>query len=312
MEEVSLDIFGRRAVMDALHFFIRKKELLEKEQLYEQYERCTGKLINAEIGYIKPSVTVVYDGEKNPLFLPKENQIPRERFHKGNNIKAIIEEVRKENSKIEVILSRTSPLFLKELLTLEIPEIFDNVVIIKNIARIPGVRSKVIVESQDDRVDAAGACIGRNARRIQTISKEYLNNERIDIITYTNNLNLYVKRITGLKTPVEVEEKEDKILLYIRPEQLHIVHYNVPFLQQILNKEIQISTNQPQPQEEDVHLDEFSNEIDMSIINAIKEAGFATAKNVLKTDRQKLIEKTGIEATAINNLYKVLEEEFRR
>ena len=242
VEEVGLEMFGRRAVMDALQLFMRKKDVLTKEQFYKQYERRMGKLVVAEVGYSKPSITILYDDDKNELLLPKEEQIPGERFRKGSYIKGIIAQVDKLKGRVSIVVSRTSPLFLKELLTLEIPEIFDNIVLIKGIARMPGVRSKVIVESQDDRIDAAGACIGRNARRIQSISKEQLNNERVDIITYTSNLNLFIKRIAGLGVGVEAEEEEEEVVVRAKGDQMPVLHQNLPFLKQILNKEVRIVT----------------------------------------------------------------------
>ena len=311
VEEVPLSKFGRRAVIEGLNLLIRKKNILEKDQLYERYHRCIGNIISAEVGYSTPRHTILYDDDKNELFLPKKGEIPHERFVRGSYIKVIVENVENKKGKVFIVVSRSSKAFLQALLTLEIPEIYDSIVVIKKIARIPGVRSKIIVESQDDRIDPTGACIGRNARRIQTISKEHLNHEKLDIITYTTNLPLLVKRIVRLTTPVEVETTDHEVVIYGTSDQMPALYPNLLFLKNLLGKPVRIiNLHAKNEAEEDVHLDEFANEIDASIIDLVKKAGFTTAKGVLNTSKSVLKEKTNLEEATINTIYDILAKEF--
>ena len=312
VDEVSLDMFGRRAVMDALQFLMKKKRSLEKEQLTEQYNRLIGKVVSAEVVYSNSRETILYDDDRNELTLPKIEQIPHERFHKGSYIKVIISRV-ESNNKIKIIVSRASSSYLRELLSLEIPEIIDNIVLVKGIARIPGMRSKVVVESQDDRVDAAGACIGPGGRRIQAISKEHLNNERIDIITYTPHIDVLIKRIAGIMGSISVQESEDEVVIYAAEADMAMFHQNLPFLRKLLEKSVSILRNnssQDSTEEEDVYLDEFADEVGQDVIDRIKEIGLTTAKSVLKISKEALASKTSLSTEILDFLYKTLKEEF--
>ena len=290
---------------------ISKKRALETNQLYQRYKQLQNTLISAEVGYISHKYTILYHGEeKTELTLYKNQQIPNERFRKGEHIKALVDKVLlTQNNRAQILLTRTSPKFLRELLHLEVPEVLDKVVIIKELVRIPGVRAKVVVASNDDRIDPAGACIGPGGRRVQSISKTHLNGERIDVIPYTDDLLLYIKRITGMEEPLALRANNNTIILYAKPDQFSWLTKNLFFLKTILKKEVHILQSHLKANE-DVFLDEFANEIAEDIIAKVKMAGFITAQSILKTPKALFIEKTALEAPLVDNIYAVLTKEF--
>lgn len=310
-ETIDISTFSRRAVINGMRLLISKKRALETNQLYQRYKKLENTLISAEIGYISHKYTILYHGEeKTELILHKNHQIPNERFRKGDHIKALVDKVLlTENNRAQILLTRTSPNFLRELLHLEVPEVLDRVVTIKDIVRIPGVRSKVIVESSDDRIDPAGACIGPGGRRVQSISKTHLDGERIDVIPYTDDLLLYIKRITGMDQSPSLRANDNTIILYAKPDQFGWLMKNIFFLKKILKKEVHILHSRLQANE-DVFLDEFANEIAPEVIARIKKAGFITAQSVLKTSQNLFIEKTALEATLVDTIYAILTKEF--
>lgn len=310
-EKIDIRTFSRRAVLNGMRLLISKKRALETNQLYERYRQLENKLISAEVGYISYKYTILYHGEeKTELILYKNQQIPNERFRKGEHIKALVDKVMlTHNNRAQILLTRTSPNFLRELLHLEVPEILDKVVTIKDIARVPGVRSKVIVESNDDRIDPAGACIGPGGRRVQSISKTYLNGERIDVVPYTDDLALYIKRITGMDQLLPLRANDTTIILYAKPDQFSRLTKTLFFLKKILKKEVHILQSHLQANE-DVFLDEFANEIAPDVIAKIKNAGFITAQSVLKTPKERLIEETALPVTSVDTIYTILTKEF--
>ena len=313
-EEVNIDIFGRREVLEALKFLAKKRQDLEKERMYDQYKGLVGKVVATQVASTYPTV-ILYDDDKNALILPKSGQIPRERLKQGENIQAIVTEVERRNGHVRVILSRSSPAFLKELLTLEIPEILDEIVTIKHLARVAGMRSKVVVQSVDDRVDAAGACIGPGGRRIQSISRQYLNGERVDIIAYTDKLGLFVKRILGVTDPIEVKDDGSEVVIYNNhPHQMSFIRQNIFFVSKILDKPVKVvegsSGMNTEEDVDDVYLDEFSNEIAPQLIEILKKEGFKTARQLLNAQKKEVKEKTGLDQDSIDNLYAILTAEF--
>ncbi len=314
VDEMKISMFNRRTVIEALNLFIREKYSLEQSQLYEHYNRLIGQLITAEVGYIsnKQQSVMLYDSDKNELILLNSNKIPEERFRKEALIRVLVERIETNGKRIKIFVTRTSPLFVRELLTAEIPEIFDNIVQIMKIARDPGYRTKVIVTSQDDRIEPSGACIGLNGRRIQAI-REHLGYERLDIISHTDNLALLIKRIVGLDKPIAIEESPEGIHIYPTSSQVSSIYENLPFLKELLELPIEIKQHPSKhktSEHEDVHLDEFTNEIDQNVIGRIKRAGFFTAKSVLKIPPDQLIQKTELTPNTVNHLYQVLQEEF--
>ncbi|MGB0356896.1 MAG: transcription termination/antitermination protein NusA [Cytophagales bacterium] len=313
-ELLNINMFGRREVLEGVKLFMKKKYELERGRMYEQYKRLIGKIISGQVVHTYPSV-ILHDSEKNELLLPKSGQIPRERFKIGEYIQAIVKEVEQKNNRVRVILSRSSPEFLEKILKIEIPEILDGIVTIKQVVRIPGVRTKVVVESGDDQVDPAGACIGPGGRRIRTISDEHFNRERIEIVAYTSNTALLVKRIVNVYDSINVEEKNDEIVIYVYNNQLNqvaLVHQNLPFISKILNKPARLVEGNANVEEsiDDVYLDEFANEISQEIIDALKKIGFQTAKQLLKTSKEAIKEKIGLDQESIDNLYTILATEF--
>ncbi len=310
-EEVSLDIFGRRAVIQALQLLIKKRKTLEVNQLYKKYKDLIGQMVNVEVYQVLQKAAILYDDNRNEFILPKKEQIPGEVFNRGQYVRAVIHKVNLVKNKAQVILSRTSSTFLEKLLEIEISEIFDGLVTIEKIVRRPGQRAKVAVTTYDDRIDPIGACVGVKGMRIHNVMRQ-IGNEQIDIINYTENQNLYIARALNPAKIRNIKEYKDHIAIYLKPDQIAVAigtrGQNIMLASELVGKSLKIYKEL----EGDVHIEEFSDEIDISIIGELKEIGLDTAKSILQTPKEEVEEKTGLDATTIESVYKTLEKEFEK
>lgn len=297
-EEIGLKAFSRRAIKQALDLLTQKIQDIEKAKLYEQYKKLEGEIISAEVYYLSHYHTLLYDDKKNELILPKKEFIPGEMFRKGQYIRAIIHKVYIHKNKITIMLSRTSPKLLERLLESEIPEISDKLVIIKKIVRQPGIRAKVAVISYDDRIDPVGACVGIKGARIRNIMHQ-ISNEQIDIINYTENLEIYLSRALGLKPGMitKIYNTEDAIILDLKPGQIALAigykGYNISLASQLIGKDIKVN---------DIYIDEFADVIPEDTLEILKLCKLNTAKMVLALTTEELVEGTKLDEETIQNL----------
>ncbi len=319
-EEVSETIdfakFGRRAILTLRQTLASKILELEHDALYNKYKDRVGELITAEVYQTWKSETLLMDDEHNELYLPKNQQIPRDFFHKGDNIRAVIDRVDNSNGNPRIYLSRTSPEFLRRLLEQEIPEIADGLITVRRVARIPGERAKIAVESYDDRIDPVGACVGVKGSRITSVVRE-MNNENIDVINYTANTRLLIQRALN---PAEVlsisyHEEDRKAEVYLRPDQVSLAigkgGTNIKLASMLTECTIDVFRDTEEDETtEDIYLDEFADEVDQWVIDAIKNIGYNTAKEVLNAPREMLIEKADLEEDTVDDLLRVLRAEF--
>ena len=319
-EEVSETIdfakFGRRAILTLRQTLASKILELEHDALYNKYKDRVGEIISAEVYQTWKSETLLMDDEHNELLLPKNQQIPRDFFHKGDNVRAVIDRVDNTNGNPKIYLSRTSNEFLRRLLEQEIPEIADGLITLQRVARIPGERAKIAVESYDERVDPVGACVGVKGSRIHGIVRE-LNNENIDVINYTANERLFIQRALN---PAEVSsivlnEEEKKAEVYLRPDQVSLAigrgGQNIKLASILTGYTIDVFREVEGAEEtEDIYLDEFADEIDQWVIDAIKGLGLNTAKEVLNAPRDMLIEKADLEESTVDDVLRILAAEF--
>lgn len=319
-EEVSETIdfakFGRRAILTLRQTLASKILELEHDALYNKYKDRVGEIISAEVYQTWKSETLLMDDEHNELLLPKNQQIPRDFFHKGDNVRAVIDRVDNTNGNPKIYLSRTSPEFLRRLLEQEIPEIADGLITLRRVARIPGERAKIAVESYDDRIDPVGACVGVKGSRIHGVVRE-LNNENIDVINFTSNERLFIQRALN---PAEVSsivlnEEEKKAEVYLRPDQVSLAigrgGQNIKLASMLTEYTIDVFREVEGAEEtEDIYLDEFADEIDQWVIDAIKGLGLNTAKEVLNAPRDMLIEKADLEESTVDDVLRILAAEF--
>lgn len=316
-EEIHFADFGRRAILTLRQTLASKILELEHDALYNKYKDRVGELITAEVYQTWKSETLLMDEEKNELYLPKSQQIPRDFFHKGDAITAVIDRVDNANGNPKIYLSRTSPVFLQRLLENEIPEINDGVIKLCRIARIPGERAKIAVESYDDRIDPVGACVGVKGSRIHGVVRE-LHNENIDVINYTNNTALFIQRALNPAqvSNIVLHEEEKKAEVYLRPEEVSLAigkgGMNIKLASMLTEYTIDVfrEVEGEEPAEEDIYLDEFSDEIDQWVIDAIKSIGLETAKDVLNAPREMLIEKADLEEDTVDDVLRILRAEF--
>jgi transcription termination/antitermination protein NusA len=317
-EKIELEDFGRRAVMMARQTLIQKIKDLEKDLLFNQYEELVGEIISAEVYQILGREALLIDGEGNELILPKGEQIPKDRFRKGDSVRAIVHKVEMFNGNPKIILSRTSPIFLERLFENEVPEVFDGLITIKKIVREPGERAKVAVESYDDRIDPVGACVGMKGSRIHAIVRE-LQNENIDVINYTDNLDLYVSRaLSPAKvTSIQVDKDHKRISVFLKPDQVSMAigkgGFNIRLASRLVGYEIDVFRELSEyEEEEDVDLEEFGDEIDSWVIDELKKTGLDTAKSVLTLTKEDLLRRTELEEETIDDVFKILKQEFEQ
>ena len=315
-EEIHFADFGRRAILTLRQTLASKILELEHDALYNKYKDRVGELITAEVYQTWKSETLLMDEEKNELYLPKSQQIPRDFFHKGDAVTAVIDRVDNSNGNPKIFLSRTSPVFLQRLLANEITEINEGVIKLCRIARIPGERAKIAVESYDDRIDPVGACVGVKGSRIHGVVRE-LHNENIDVINYTSNISLFIQRALNPAqvSNIVLHEEEKKAEVYLRPEEVSLAigkgGMNIKLASMLTEYTIDVFREvEGEEATEDIYLDEFSDEIDQWVIDAIKSIGLETAKDVLNAPREMLIEKADLEEDTVDDVLRILRAEF--
>lgn len=314
-DEVKLLDFGRRAILALRQNLTARILELEKNNIFQKYRDRIGDIITGEIYQVWKREILVLDEEGNELILPKTEQIPTDYFRKGDSIRAVVVRVEMRNNTPLIILSRTSPIFLERLFELEVPEIFDGLIIIKKIVRIPGERAKVAVESYDERIDPVGACVGMKGSRIHGIVRE-LKNENIDVINYTSNLQLFITRaLSPAKiSSIKIDEKNKKADVYLKPNEVSLAigkgGLNIKLASQLTGYEIDVYRETDLADEEDVNLDEFSDEIDGWIIDELKAIGCDTARSVLNLNVDDLVKRTDLEEETIKEVLKILKAEF--
>ena len=314
-EKVDFAKFGRRAILTLRQTLASKILELEHDTLYNKYKDREGQVISAEVYQVWKREVLPVDDENNELILPKQEQISGDQYHKGETVRAVILRVDNENNNPKIILSRTSPIFLERLLEAEVPEIQDGLIAIKKVARMPGERAKVAVESYDDRIDPVGACVGVRGSRVHGIVRE-LCGENIDVINYTSNTKLFIQRaLSPAKVnSINIDEENMKAEVYLQPEEVSLAigrsGMNIKLASMLTGYTIDVFREVENNDEEDIYLDEFSDEIDQWVIDAIKGIGLETAKQVLNAPREMLIEKADLEEETVDNVIKILKAEF--
>ncbi|HPC26678.1 MAG TPA: transcription termination factor NusA [Paludibacteraceae bacterium] len=307
--------FGRRAVLTLKQTLSSKISDLHKENIYIKYKEKVGQIVTAELYQIWKNEMLLLDEEGNELYLPKSEQIPTDFYRKGDMVRAVVAMVENRNNIPRITLSRVSPVFLERLFELEIPEIHDGLITIKKIARIPGERAKVAVESYDDRIDPVGACVGIKGSRIHGIVRE-LRNENIDVINYTNNISLFIARsLSPAKiSSIRINEEEKKAEIYLKPEEISQAigkgGLNIKLASMLTGYTLDVFRELDEAETEDIYLDEFSDEIDEWVIDVLKSIGCDTAKSVLSISRDDLIHRTDLEEETVDNVLAVLRAEF--
>ncbi len=315
-ERIEFEKFGRRAILNLRQTLASKILELEHDSLYNKYKDRVGQIISGEVYQTWKREVLIVDDENNELILPKSEQIPDDQYRKGETIRAVILRVDNENNNPKIILSRTSPVFLQRLLEGEVPEINDGLISIKKIARMPGERAKVAVESYDERIDPVGACVGVKGSRVHGIVKE-LCNENIDVINYTANTKLFIQRaLSPAKvSSINIDEENHKAEVYLKPEEVSLAigrgGLNIKLASMLTEYTIDVFREIDENEaEEDIYLDEFADEIDQWVIDSIKRIGLDTAKAVLKAPREVLVEKADLEEETVDNLLSILKAEF--
>ncbi len=315
-EEVDFQKFGRRAILNLRQTLASKILELEHDSLYQKYKDKVGTIVSGEVYQMWKRETLLIDDEGNELHLPKQEQIPNDNYHKGETVRAVVKEVQNENNNPRIILSRTSPVFLERLLEAEVPEINDGLITIKRIARMPGERAKVAVESYDERIDPVGACVGVKGSRVHGIVRE-LCNENIDVINFSNNVQLFIQRaLSPAKvTEIKLNPEEHKAEVYLQPEEVSLAigrsGMNIKLASMLTEYTIDVfRVLNENEEDEDIYLDEFADEIDQWIIDSIKTIGLDTAKAVLNAPREMLIEKADLEEETVDHVISVLKAEF--
>lgn len=307
--------FGRRMILNLRQTLASKILELQKENLYLKYSDMLGQVVSGELYQVWKKEMLLLDEDDNELYLPKQNQIPTDYYRKGDVVRAVVVQVENNNSNPKIILSRTSPLFLQRLFEQEVPEVHDGLIAIKKIARIPGERAKVAVESFDDRIDPVGACVGIKGARIHGIVRE-LRNENIDVINYTSNINLFIQRALAPAkiSSMNIDEANKKAEVYLKPDEVSLAigkgGYNIKLASMLTDYQIDVYREMDEEDVEDIYLDEFNDEIDQWVIDAIKAVGLDTAKSVLNLPKEELMKRTDLEEETVDDVYRILATEF--
>ncbi|AVI50307.1 transcription termination/antitermination protein NusA [Pukyongia salina] len=311
-EEVKLIDLGRRSILALRQNLISKIHEHDNTNIYKQFKELEGEIYTAEVHHIRHRAVILLDDEGNEIILPKDKQIPSDFFRKGDNVRGIIESVELKGNKPSIIMSRANPVFLEKLFEQEIPEVFDGLITVKKVVRIPGEKAKVAVDSYDDRIDPVGACVGMKGSRIHGIVRE-LGNENIDVINYTNNLNLFITRALSPArvTAINIDEENKRAEVILKPEEVSKAigrgGHNIRLAGQLTGYEIDVLR---EGAEEDVELREFSDEIEEWIIEEFHKIGLDTAKSVLEHDIDDLVKRTDLEQETIQEVINILKEEF--
>ncbi len=314
-KEIFFADFGRRAILNLRQTLQSKILALQKEAIYTKFKELEGQLVSGEVYQTWSRETLLLDDEKNELLLPKSESIPGDFFRKGENVLAVIANVDNKNNNPKITVSRTNETFLRRLFEREVPEIVDGLINIRAVARIPGERAKIAVESFDDRIDPVGACVGVKGSRIHGIVRE-LRNENIDVINYTANPQLFIQRaLSPAKiSSIHLDEEEKKAEVFLHPEEVSLAigkgGLNIKLASMLTGYVIDVYRDSPEEIDEDIYLDEFKDEIDGWVIDALKDMGCITAKSVLRTPRQELIDKADLEEDTVDNVIRILSAEF--
>ena len=314
-DKVELASFGRRMILNLRQTLASKILELQKEVIYQKYKDMIGQIVSGELYQVWKKEMLLLDEEGNELYMPKQNQIPSDFYRKGEIVRAVVVQVDNKNQNPKIILSRTAPLFLQRLFEQEVPEVKEGLIAIKNIARIPGERAKVAVETFDDRVDPVGACVGVKGARIHGIVRE-LRNENIDVINYTSNIKLYIQRALAPAkiSSMEIDEENKKAKVYLLPEEVSLAigkgGYNVKLASMLTGYEIDVYREIDEEDLDDIYLDEFNDEIDQWVIDAFKAIGLDTAKEVLGTSKEDLLRRTDLEEETVDDVLRILAAEF--
>ena len=314
-DRVDFSVFGRRMILNLRQTLATKILDLKKEDLYMRYSEKLGQIVSGELYQVWKKEMLLLDEENNELYLPKQNQIPTDYYRKGDTVRAVVVQVDNKNQNPKIILSRTSPLFLQRLFEQEVPEVHDGLIAIKNIARIPGERAKVAVQSFDDRIDPVGACVGIKGARIHGIVRE-LRNENIDVINYSSNINLYIQRALAPAkiSSMTINEEEKKADVYLKSDEVSLAigkgGFNIKLACMLTGYQIDVYREMDGDDVEDIYLDEFNDEIDQWVIDTLKAAGLDTAKAVLAVNKDELIKRTDLEEETIDDVIRILEAEF--
>lgn len=317
-EKVDFNKFGRRAILTLRQTLASKILELEHDSLYNKYKDRVGQVISGEVYQVWKREVLIVDDENNELMLPKTEQIPGDMYRKGETVRAVILRVDNDNNNPKIILSRTAPIFLQRLLEAEVPEIADGLVAIRRIARLPGERAKIAVESFDERIDPVGACVGVKGSRVHGIVRE-LCNENLDVINYSSNTKLFIQRALAPAniTSVNIDEENKKAEVFLKPEEVSLAigrgGMNIKLASMLTEYTIDVFREVDENEaDEDIYLDEFSDEIDQWVIDAIKGIGYDTAKQVLNAPRDMIVEKADLEEETVDNVLKVLRAEFEQ
>ncbi len=314
-KEIIFEKFGRRAILNLRQTLQSKILDLQKEAIYNKFKDLEGDLVSGEVYQTWSKETLLLDVDKNELILPKSESIPGDYFRKGETVRAVIANVDNKNNNPKITVSRTNENFLRRLFELEVPEIHDGLINIRAVARIPGERAKIAVESYDDRIDPVGACVGVKGSRIHGIVRE-LRNENIDVINFTANPSLFIQRaLSPAKiSSIRLDEEEKKAEVFLRPEEVSLAigknGLNIKLASMLTGYTIDVYRDSEENLEEDIYLDEFKDEIDGWVIDALKNIGFVTAKSVLNAPREMLIEKADLEESTVDNIIAILKAEF--
>ncbi len=316
-EPIEIEHFGRRAVTTARQTLMQKVKDLEKDILFQKYKEIVGEIITGEVYQVLSREVLLTDAEGNEISIPRSEQIPKDRYRKGENVRAIVHKVEMVNGNPKIVLSRTSPVLLERLFEQEVPEVYDGLITIKKAVREPGERAKVAVESYDDRIDPVGACVGMKGSRIHAIVRE-LQNENIDVINYTENLELFIQRaLSPAKiVSIKIDKDTNRVSVYLKPDQVSLAigkgGLNIKLASRLVGMEIDVfrELGEPTTGDEDVDLDEFSDEIESWVIDQLKQIGLDTAKSVLALNKEELVRRTDLEEETVENVVAVLSKEF--